>query len=172
MLSLLPAESDGRALRGMGKSRRVCAGSHHCCILALRCAPLFILWGAGPATGAKGAFSECITETLKAAQSDRNDSNHAMHLYQMKVPRYIIRWQWWQGAPQRLTQMSHLEIYYCWDSVCCHIFTERLCLFEWNGGSTAVGIFKVFICWCSCTWNKEAVTTVTFFFLGLRSVSG
>lgn len=139
-----------QSLMGWGGEEGMWRTHYHWAFAHLR-APLLMPWGPGPATGTQAALSECITETLNAAWSDRDASNRATHGYQMKVPRYIIRCQWWWGAARRLTQMSHLEISYRWHSLCCHTFTERLYLFEGNNGTTAVEIFKFFVCWCSRT---------------------
>lgn len=52
-------------------------------------APLLVLPGPSTATGTKPMFS--VTETLRAAWSDRDVSSCGTQGYQMKAPRYIIR---------------------------------------------------------------------------------
>lgn len=151
------AMSGGRAWWGHGESRG-CSGIHHCWVLALLHALLPVPWDPSSATANEAAFSKCVIGTLKAAWRDRDTSSHTPQGYQMKVPICIIRCQQWWGAAWWLMQMSHLELSYCWHSLCYHIFTERLHLFERNNETTAVGIFKFVICWCSGTWSEEAAS--------------
>lgn len=107
----------------------------------------------GPAKETKATFYQCSTDTLKAAWSDRDSSNCVTCEYKVKVPRYILR----------CTAAECRCLPYHWYSVCYHIFTERLHLFEENDGTTTIGRFKAFICWCSCTRGKVVVAAVTCF---------
>lgn len=124
-------------------------------------APPLVLPGPSTATGTKPMFS--VTETLRAAWSDRDVSSCGTQGYQMKAPRYIIRPSSGEVLSSGWRRCLTWKSLYRWCTLRYRILTERLCLFVGNNGTTAEEILKFFAYWCLFAWSKEGVVVVTRF---------